>query len=80
MPAQRVDIGLGEPVGHSALVKQIADLHTVIHIQRHGGDIRAVQFIVDHTGANGVAIQTDEQVEQRSPVADHDLLITFQGA
>ena len=58
---------------------QVADLHSVVNQQRHSHDMGAVQYFADNAAANRVAIQADQQIEQRGAVADHNILFTVAG-
>ena len=52
----------------------IADLYVIVHQQRDGHDVLSVQFLADDATADGVAVQSDQQVEQRRPVPDNNVL------
>ena len=55
--------------------KDITDLHIVIHFQLLGYDVRTVQLLIDHTAADGIAVETYEHVEQRRPVQNDEFLV-----
>ena len=46
----------------------VSNLHIIIHCQGNGDDIRSIQLFIDYTAADGIAIQTDQKVEQRGAV------------
>ena len=78
--AQDFDILFGQRTGQDAAVGDVADLHGIIHQQGDGDDVCTVQRLTDHAAANGIAVETDQQVEQRCPVPDHDILFALPGA
>ena len=59
---------------------QIADLHGIIYQQRHGTDVRTVECFADDAAANGITIQTDQQIEQCCAVTHQNVLFAVQSA
>ena len=72
--AQPVQIGLGRGGQARALVGDPADRHRLVRVQRHGDDLLVVEVAVVDAGAHRVAVQTDDEVEDRGPVGHVDLL------
>ena len=79
MVLQQLNILLSKMSGHDFLVCDVADFHVVLHRQRHRHNVLAVEGFVDYAAANGVAVQTDEQVKQRGPVTDLNVLLAAAG-
>ena len=60
--------------------KDVADLHVVVDFKRLGNDVRSVQFFADDAAADGVSVQTDEEVKEGGAVADDEFLVAVHGA
>ena len=58
-----VDVMVGETAGYNLVMGDIADFHIVIDFQWDGDNLIAVEFGIEDTTADGIAIQPDEQVE-----------------
>ena len=66
--------------GHDFLVGDVADLHIIVRRQGYCHNVLAVQRFVNHAAANGVAVQPDEQIEQRCAVTDMDVFGALERA
>lgn len=61
------------PRFRDAFAHNVTDGHFIVDIEALCDDVLAVEFVADDARANGVAIQTDKQVEKCSAVADFDV-------
>ena len=75
-----LQIFLSQLTDRSALSGKITDGHDLIRIQFHSTVIRAVQFLADNSGAQGVAIKTYHQVQKSGTVIGLDKTFVFIGA
>lgn len=55
----------------------VDQLDWVIDIQWDGDDIVSVEVAIEDTGRNGVAVQTNQEIEEGGTVADHDRLFVM---
>ena len=55
------------------LVGDVTDLHVIIDIERDCHDVFSVQFFADHTTANGIPIDADQEIKEGCAVADNDV-------
>ena len=76
---QCLDIRLAIARELRVLARDNTYLHVLVHIEQHGDNTLAVQLGRDNARANGIAIQTDYQVEQRGAVAHANVLGAVQG-
>lgn len=50
----------------------VDELYRVINIQWDGDDIITIKVAVENPCGDGIAIQTNQEIEKRGTVADHD--------
>lgn len=79
MVLEQLNIFLPKMSGHDFLVGDVADFHIIVRRQRHRHNVLAVEGLVNHAAANGVAVEPNEQVKQRGPVADLNVLSAAAG-
>lgn len=73
-----VDVKLTKGREALLVVCNVANFHVVINSQRNCNNVWAVEFLVNKTGADGIAVQTNNQVEDGGAVSDHDVLIAIK--
>ena len=73
MPFQCVNIRFCISRFRDTFAHHVTDGHLVVDIEALCNDVLAVEFVANDTGANGVAVKADEQVEKRGAVADFDV-------
>ena len=50
----------------------VDQLDRVFDIKGNGDDVISVEIAVENSGRNGVAIQTNQEIEEGGTVTDHD--------
>ena len=50
----------------------VDQLDRIFDIKGNGNDVIAVEIAVEDPGRNGIAIQTDQEIKEGSPVTDDD--------
>lgn len=78
MPFERRDISIGITRLGDAFAHNVTDRHFIVNVEALGNDVLAIELMANDTGANGVAIKTDEQVEKCSAVTDFDISRTIE--
>ncbi len=73
MPFERRDISIGITRLRNTFPHNVTDRHLVVNVEALGNDVLAIELMANDTGANGVAIKADEQVEKCSTVTDFDV-------
>ena len=61
-----------------ALARDQAHFHILIDIERNRNNRCAIEFRANYARAHRIAVQADEQVEQRRPVAHANILVTIE--
>lgn len=74
------DIAYRKAAERRFLVLYPADVHSLICSQRNRNYIIAVEVVVENTGADCVAVQPYQQVEERRTVADVNDFLVWRGA
>lgn len=72
------DVSFGVARRRYAFSHHVADGHFVVNIEVSRDNVSTVELVADDARANGVAIQTDEQVEKRRAVANLDIAWTVE--
>ena len=72
------DVGFGIARWRYAFSHHVTDGHFVANVEVPRDNVSTVELVADDAGANGVAIQTDEQVEKRRAVANLDIARTVE--
>lgn len=67
------NVGFGVARRRYAFSHHVTDGHFVANVEVPRDNVSTVELVADDAGANGVAIQTDEQVEKRRAVANLDI-------
>lgn len=78
MPFERRDISIGITRLRNTFSHNVTDRHFIVDIEALGNDVLAIELMANDTGANGVAIKADEQVEKCSAVTDFDISRTIE--
>ena len=72
------NVGFGVARRRYAFSHHVTDGHFVMNVEMPCDDVPAVELVADDARANGVAIQTYEQVEKRRAVANLDIAWTVE--
>ena len=56
----------------------VTNFHVVINSQRNCNNVWSVELLVNKASADGVAVQTNNQVKDGGAVSDHDVLIAIK--
>ena len=75
---EALDKSFAKTVGMHAFVGNIANFHVIIYPKKTRNDIRSIEGIVDDSAANGIAVQADEEIEERGAVANEDILFALE--
>ena len=70
---QAVDIGAGGRAERHIATHDVPDPDHLFAFQRHADDIGAVEVFAEDTGRNRIAVEADQEVEQRRAVADENV-------
>lgn len=77
---QHCQIALGQRTQFDLAMLEPAHGDVIINVQWNRNDFIVVKLAADDAGADGVAVQSDHQVENRRTVADFDAFFVAQGA
>ena len=73
MPLQRGNIRFCISRFRDTFAHNVADGHFVVDIEALRDNVLAVEFVADNAGADGVSVQTDEQVKECGAIAHFDV-------
>ncbi len=59
-------------------MRQISNLHLTFILKRNRNNIFSIQIPVDHTTADGISVQSDQQIKKRRPVTDTNVFLPLR--